>query len=97
MSVLKFYRRAHATIRAQTFTRDDFTCAHCGWRPEDHQIPENYDGRRAVGFWPHPHADRILQLDHIIPVALGGAVDDPDNMQTLCEPCNLTKGARYCG
>ena len=34
-----------------------------------------------------------LTIDHIIPVS-GGGGDDRDNLQTLCRPCNLQKGAR---
>lgn len=34
-----------------------------------------------------------LSLDHIYPWSLGGT-DDPDNLQTLCRPCNSRKGAR---
>lgn len=32
-------------------------------------------------------------LDHVIPVALGGPNEDW-NMQLLCPPCNLSKGAK---
>lgn len=32
-----------------------------------------------------------LTLDHITPVMAGGS-DDPDNLQTLCGPCNSRKG-----
>lgn len=32
-----------------------------------------------------------LTLDHIIPVAVGGT-NDPDNLQTMCRPCNSRKG-----
>ncbi len=34
--------------------------------------------------------DRI-EIDHILPVALGGS-SDPHNLQLLCRPCNRTKG-----
>lgn len=34
-----------------------------------------------------------LTLDHIVPWSLGGS-DDMDNLQTLCQPCNSSKGAR---
>lgn len=34
-----------------------------------------------------------LSLDHIHPWSLGGS-DDFDNLQTMCRPCNSSKGAR---
>ncbi|GAA4684837.1 hypothetical protein GCM10025780_33820 [Frondihabitans cladoniiphilus] len=33
-----------------------------------------------------------LQMDHIIPIAYGGATNE-DNLQILCGPCNRRKGA----
>lgn len=36
---------------------------------------------------------KMLQVDHIHPVELGGT-NDPDNLQTLCKSCNSAKGAR---
>lgn len=33
-----------------------------------------------------------LTIDHVIPLARGGA-NRPWNMQTLCAPCNVKKGA----
>jgi 5-methylcytosine-specific restriction endonuclease McrA len=33
-------------------------------------------------------------LDHILPLALGGT-NDKTNLQWLCEPCNLSKGAKH--
>jgi len=41
----------------------------------------------------HCGATTDLTLDHIVPWSLGGS-DDPDNLQTLCQPCNSRKGAR---
>ncbi len=37
-------------------------------------------------------ADSLLQFDHVIPVALGGA-STTQNLQLLCAPCNREKGA----
>ena len=37
------------------------------------------------------HAD--LTVDHITPVVAGGT-NDLDNLQTMCRPCNSSKGAR---
>lgn len=34
-----------------------------------------------------------LQLDHIVPLARGGR-SERGNLQTLCQPCNGSKGAR---
>lgn len=38
--------------------------------------------------------DENLTIDHILPRALGGQ-DDRSNYQTLCAPCNASKGATY--
>lgn len=37
--------------------------------------------------------DTVLHIDHIIPVSQGGS-DELDNLQTLCESCNLSKSNR---
>ncbi len=34
-----------------------------------------------------------LSVDHVISIAAGGT-DDPENLQILCLPCNIRKGAR---
>lgn len=36
-------------------------------------------------------ADYLLVLDHIIPIALGGAEFDENNLQILCKSCNKIK------
>ena len=38
-------------------------------------------------------ARRFLEIDHIYPEILGGGID-PENLQTLCRPCNASKGAK---
>lgn len=35
-----------------------------------------------------------LEVDHIVPIALGGAEYDLNNMQTLCEECHKKKTAK---
>lgn len=39
------------------------------------------------------NATENLSLDHIVPWSLGGP-DTVENLQTLCSPCNSSKGAR---
>ncbi len=46
------------------------------------------DGGRCVACG----VDELLQFDHVIPVALGGA-SSRENLQLLCAPCNREKGA----
>jgi hypothetical protein len=55
------------------------------------RIMERDDFRcRRCGAGPR---DERLVVDHVLSVALGGS-DDDANLQTLCEPCNIGKGAR---
>lgn len=35
-----------------------------------------------------------LEIDHIVPIARGGADKDESNMQPLCTKCNVRKGTR---
>ena len=37
-------------------------------------------------------AEAELQIDHVVPAALGGT-DDPENLTTACGPCNSGKAA----
>jgi len=37
-----------------------------------------------------------LHYDHIVPFSRNGT-DTVNNIQLLCEPCNLAKGNRYTG
>ena len=34
-----------------------------------------------------------VQVDHIVPIAMGGAVWDMSNVRLLCAPCNQGRGA----
>lgn len=63
--------------------------------PRREPIPEDVrvevfrrDGGRCVACG----SAELLQFDHVIPVALGGA-STPANLQVLCAPCNRAKGA----
>lgn len=47
------------------------------------------DGRRCL----HCGTTESLSLDHVHPYSLGGS-DEPSNLQTLCRPCNSSKGAK---
>ncbi len=40
-----------------------------------------------------PAPDVQLHVDHVVPVALGGATT-ADNLVTACTDCNLGKGAK---
>lgn len=53
------------------------------------QVVWRRDGGRCV----QCGADVNLHFDHIIPVAKGGATT-VENIQILCAPCNLSKGAK---
>lgn len=56
------------------------------WRGEHGNWCPGYQ-RRA-----HPAAD--LTVDHVVPLAAGGAPFDIANTAVLCRSCNSTKGAR---
>lgn len=69
-------------------------CVTCGkpgqltWTaPYDQQI---WRGTRRVG--QQVRLTERLEWDHIVPLRWGG-LHDPDNIQILCNPCNLRKGA----
>jgi len=62
--------------------------------PRREHIPEEV--RRAVfrrdgGRCAACGSEELLQFDHVIPVAFGGA-STADNLQLLCAPCNREKG-----
>ena len=87
---LDFSKRAsHRALRVAVYERDQYMCVECG---AGALRPDGYDGRKALAVTGA--ALVYLHIDHIIPRSKGGAVDHVDNLQTLCEPCNLSKGAR---
>ena len=47
----------------------------------------------ACGASPSTSLDCVLHVDHIVPFARGGKTV-AENLRSLCEPCNLGKGAR---
>lgn len=86
---------AFARTRLEVHTRDNFTCRSCDWRPA---VPDGYDGRYALGLVfldreARQYRVRLLELDHVYPEFLGGKFE-LSNLQTLCNSCNASKGAR---
>jgi len=75
--------RSNAALRAFVHHRDNYTCKRCGFAAPP---PVNYTGRYALN-----HGDRPLVIDHVLTLAAGGTTH-PDNLQTLCDPCNASKG-----
>ncbi len=87
---LQFKVPAHAALRAFVFHRDDYRCQSCGCRPSE--IPEDFTGRYAIT-WVSGDDVLSLSVDHILPRKQGGS-HHPDNLQTLCLSCNMSKSAR---
>jgi 5-methylcytosine-specific restriction endonuclease McrA len=51
------------------------------------------DGHRCRGCGATSEVE-VLHVDHIIPVSKGGTTD-LENLQTLCQTCNLGKSNRH--
>ena len=71
-------------LRLMIMRRDHYTCQMCG--ADGASVVEEDEDGNSVG--------TELQVDKIIPAALGGTAD-PWNMQTLCSGCQKLKG-RNC-
>ena len=50
-------------------------------------------GNWCPGYDRPPHAAADLTVDHVVPLAVGGAPFDIGNTAVLCRSCNSTKGA----
>jgi 5-methylcytosine-specific restriction endonuclease McrA len=65
-----------------------------GWKDRKRFL-ENYiavNGHVCPGLDGVPHRVVRLEVDHIVPVALGGR--DLGNLRVLCSRCNRSRGAR---
>ena len=69
--------------------------SRAGWRRRKALLDAHI---KRFGFWcpgdeshgPHPAAR--LEVDHVVPVVLGGR--DGDGMRVLCARCNRSRGAK---
>lgn len=72
--------------RRKLFNERNGICAACG---------------RHLVTYPHPNKSvphiEEWTLDHILPIALGGSMWDPENHQILCDACNKVKTAQDLG
>jgi len=73
-------------VRSRIFKRDNYICAMCGERFAIVAKHPDFKGEE--------YADSSqLICDHIVPLAMDGAMWDMDNLQTLCIECNKIKTA----
>lgn len=61
------------------------------WKRIRSQILER-DGHRCQ-IRSHGCLGTATEVDHILPVSLGGPWYDPDNLRASCRPCNLDRNA----
>ena len=85
-----------SSLRLQLFYKDDCICTECGLRAS-YICLESIGGQR-----PHFNLygvtdsgeEVLFTKDHIKPRSKGGK-DLLDNLQIMCEPCNVSKGYKY--
>lgn len=81
MSSKPQHQYRYQQLRPKVLKRDNYRCHWCG-------IQLRRPGS-DVGAPPH--------VDHVVPVALGGAPFDMANLVASCRRCNLSKGAKMVG
>lgn len=86
------------SLRYQCFSSSGLTCVTCGLKAEYFVLEQNHlgfeQGKQSFHFNLYGKKEDIEVLftkDHILPASKGG-MDEVSNFQTMCEPCNKTKG-----
>jgi len=72
-------------LKFRNFVKHGTTCAMCGI------VGDHYELRCHEGIYSFQlfsSDEKMLTLDHIVPIALGGSVSSLENHQTLCSHCN---------
>ena len=95
------------STKHQIFVNDNYKCVECGFNPREfskeleEKFPFSYPAEK--NFWKKRIAfiesrgfsnnAAYLEIDHILPIKMGGDPLDPNNQQTLCYPCHKKKSA----
>jgi 5-methylcytosine-specific restriction endonuclease McrA len=91
--------RDWTSLRNKAFFRDNHTCVKCGSQPT-RKVLDLSDNSKVLDIVEEiekginvKYYIEVTDLigDHIIPIALGGAQWDIDNIQCLCVSCNKIK------
>jgi 5-methylcytosine-specific restriction endonuclease McrA len=89
-------------LREKVLKRDNYRCVKCDSQPSikiynhtswNDDIIEKLPDEHGVECWLIIDKSKLI-ADHIIPIAVGGAEWDINNIQTLCSTCNKIKTAR---
>lgn len=82
------------SLRYKTFMEKGYTCECCG-RKGSYYALEIFTGQKMnqnrAHFNLYSEDDVLMTKDHIFPKSKGGK-DKIDNMQTMCQICNVKKG-----
>lgn len=87
------------SLRYMTFYQKGTKCVCCGKEGAYFQLDSDRNGLNAGTrrhFNLYAEDGTLMTKDHIVPKSKGG-VDRVSNMQTMCYPCNKSKGAIYPG